>query len=143
MADQLPDAIYAKVKALSDQGNQHMSAHRYTAAVASWEQALALLPQPQALWDAALWLHASIGDGLRSSDDLAGALDQFRIAANCADGATNPFVLFNIGACLLDLGNEDEAVDPLLRAYMLEGEEIFEDEDSKYIDLLRRRKLVD
>ena len=31
-------------------------------------------PQPQAQWDAAMWLHASIGDALRTKGDVAAAL---------------------------------------------------------------------
>lgn len=141
--DELPDSIYTQVTDLSERGNVRMEAGLYDEAIALWEQALRLIPQPEAKWDAALWLHASIADALRSMGAVSDALRRFQVAARCADGATNPFVLFSIGACEVDLGHEDAAVDPLLRAYMLEGDELFADQDPRYFDLLRRRKLVD
>ena len=139
----LPDAIFKDVEDLSECGNTHMQAGLYDAAVVVWQQALRLLPPPQAQWDAALWLHASIGDAFRAKGEIAAALDSFQNAARCADGAVNPFVLFSIGACNVDSGHEDVAVDPFLRAYMLEGEEIFEGQDPEYIKVLRKRNLVD
>jgi hypothetical protein len=39
---------------------------------------------------------------------------------------------------LYEAGEEQDAADELLRAYMAEGEEIFVAEDSKYLDFLRR-----
>ena len=139
----LPDAIFKDVEDLSECGNTHMQAGLYDAAVVVWQQALRLLPPPQAQWDAALWLHASIGDAFRAKGEIAAALDSFQNAARCADGAVNPFVLFSIGACNVDSGHEDVAVDPFLRAYMLEGEGIFEGQDPGYIKVLQKRNLID
>ena len=139
----LPDAIFKDVEDLSECGNTHMQAGLYDAAVVVWQQALRLLPPPQAQWDAALWLHASIGDAFRAKGEIAAALDSFQNAARCADGAVNPFVLFSIGACNVDSGHEDVAVDPFLRAYMLEGEGIFEGQDPGYIKVLQKRYLID
>ncbi len=127
MDDELPDAVHAHITTLSERGNIRMEAGLYDQAIAAWEEALAVVPEPKALWDASLWLNASIGDALRSKGDIPAALERFEIATRCADGATNPFVLFSLGACHLDLGQKDQAVDPLLRAYMLEGDEIFAD----------------
>ncbi|VVC53632.1 hypothetical protein RHAL1_00514 [Beijerinckiaceae bacterium RH AL1] len=143
MPDELPDALHTQIEALSERGNIARDAGAIEDAIAAWEQALALVPQPQAIWDAALWLHASIADALRAKGDVAAALHRFEAAARCADGATHPFVLLGLGACRLDLGHPDEAVDPLLRAYMIEGEDIFADEDPKYLGLLRQHRLVD
>ena len=139
----LPDAIFKDVEDLSECGNTHMQAGLYDAAVVVWQQALRLLPPPQAQWDAALWLHASIGDAFRAKGEIAAALDSFENAARCADGAVNPFVLFSIGACNVDSGHEDVAVAPFLRAYMLEGEGIFEGQDPEYIKVLQKRNLID
>nr|USU34169.1 tetratricopeptide repeat protein [Methylobacterium sp. OTU13CASTA1] len=139
----LPDAIFKDVEDLSECGNTHMQAGLYDAAVVVWQQALRLLPPPQAQWDAALWLHASIGDAFRAKGEITAALDSFQNAARCADGAVNPFVLFSIGACNVDSGHEDVAVDPFLRAYMLEGEGIFEGQDPGYIKVLQKRNLID
>ncbi|MCY1445511.1 hypothetical protein D9M71_620280 [compost metagenome] len=64
-------------------------------------------------------------------------------ALNCPDGHANPFVLLRLGQALVDLGNESVGVDYLLRAYILEGEEVFEEDGVQYLQLLRNRKLID
>ena len=52
------------------------------------------------------------------------------------EGYTNPFVMLRLGQCSHELGKED-AVEYLMRAYMLTGEEIFESDDEKYFDLIK------
>ena len=41
------------------------------------------------------------------------------------------------------MGEKDAASQYLARAYMLEGEELFKDEDSKYLVLLKSKLLID
>ena len=141
--DELPDDIYDRVTALSDKGNIALSAGDSAGAVAHWSEALKLLPSPQSKWDAALWLHASIGDALRQQGRLEEALSAFRSAYAAAEGHLNPFVQVSLGMTLLDLERAEEATDPLLRAYMMEGEEIFRGSDPKYLDHLAQRRLLD
>ena len=44
--------------------------------------------------------------------------------------------MLRLGQCAYELGKQ-EAAEYLMRAYMLAGEEIFEDEDEKYFNLIR------
>ena len=44
--------------------------------------------------------------------------------------------MLRLGQCSHELGKED-AVEYLMRAYMLTGEEIFESDDEKYFDLIK------
>lgn len=59
------------------------------------------------------------------------------------DGYGNPFIMLRLGECCLEIGDEKNAVEYLLRAYMMEGKEIFEpdengeDDGQKYFDFLR------
>ena len=58
-------------------------------------------------------------------------------------GYGNPFVMLRLGECCLEIGDEKNAIEYLLRAYMFEGREIFEpdedgnDDGKKYFDYLR------
>ncbi len=58
-------------------------------------------------------------------------------------GYGNPFVMLRLGECCLEIGDEKNALEYLLRAYMMEGEDIFEPDDdgeddgAKYFDFLR------
>lgn len=141
--EELPDAIYEQVSALSEKGNTKLDAGNASGAVAAWRAALALLPRPKRKWEAAVWLHASIGDTQRQEGDIEQALASFREAAASAEGYANGFVQLGIGTCLFDLGQSAESTDHLLRAYMAEGEEIFEESDPKYLGHLRAQKLID
>ncbi|SCB49034.1 tetratricopeptide repeat protein [Rhizobium multihospitium] len=140
--EELPDNIYDRVTELSEQGNDLLDHGNAKAAISIWRSALQLLPEPRRQWNAAVWLHASIGDAQRQDGDLDAALDSFRQAAASGDGYANSFVQLGIGSCLYDLGRHEESTDPLLRAYMSEGEEIFEESDPSYLDFLRKRKLI-
>jgi tetratricopeptide (TPR) repeat protein len=140
--DELPDDVHARVTELSEEGNDLLDGGDAKGAIAAWRTALQLLPEPRRQWDAALWLYASIGDAQREEGELAAALDSFQQAAASSDGYANGFVQLGIGTCLYDLGRQEESADHLLRAYMAEGEEIFEESDPKYLDELRKRKLI-
>lgn len=54
----------------------------------------------------------------------------------CPDGLDNPFIQLRLGECFFELGNITKAKEHLLKAYMIEGEEIFEDEPQKYMNLI-------
>ena len=143
MSAELPNDIHDRVTDLSERGNALLDDNDARGAVALWQQALGLLPEPKAIWDAATWLYASIGDAERQSGNLEAALAAFRAAMASGDGQSNPFVQISLGTTLLDLGYIDEATDPLLRAYMLEGKEIFSDFGGPYLQFLRGRGLID
>lgn len=143
MSAELPNDIHDRVTDLSERGNALLDENDAQGAVALWQQALALLPEPKAIWDAATWLYASIGDAERQSGNLEAALAAFRAAMASGDGQSNPFVQISLGATLLDLGYIDEATDSLLRAYMLEGKEIFNEFGGPYFQFLREKGLVD
>ncbi|AVA25039.1 tetratricopeptide repeat-containing protein (plasmid) [Rhizobium sp. NXC24] len=128
---------------LSEQGNVLLEGGDPHGAIKAWRAALELLPEPQTKWEAAMWLYASIGDAQRQANEKAAALQSFQTALACGDGYANPFVLLGFGTCLYDLGRRDESTDPLLRTYMLEGGEIFQDIDPVYLDHLRSKKLID
>jgi tetratricopeptide (TPR) repeat protein len=141
--EELSEDIHDRVTELCEQGNDLFDRGDAKAAISVWREALQLLPEPRRRWDAAVWLHASIGEAQREDGDLNEALYSFQEAAASGDGYANSFVQLGLGTCLYDLGRQEESTDPLLRAYMAEGEEIFEDSEPKYLDYLRKRKLLD
>lgn len=141
--EELSDDVYGSIEVLSEKGNVSMDAGDPTSAIKYWREALTLLPQPISKWDAALWLYASIGDAWRMLGDFENALTAFNSAEAAADGHLHPFVQLGLGMSLYDLGRKKAATDPLLRAYMLEGEAIFSDGGAKYLQYLKDQGLVD
>ncbi|HBO2318235.1 TPA: tetratricopeptide repeat protein [Pseudomonas aeruginosa] len=142
---ELPDKIYDEVDALSTKGNDLMDDEHFDAAIEKWTQALGLLPAPKTDWEAYMWLSASIGDAQFQQHRYELARDAFMDALNAPGGVENPFVHYRLGQCQVKLGNEALAVESLLKAYMLDGEEIFlaEDDGVVFLKMLQDRKLVD
>jgi tetratricopeptide (TPR) repeat protein len=134
---ELDDAIYQQVTLLSEQGNGYMDNEDWDKAIEAFQEALDMLPVPKNQWEAALWLNASIGDVCFMKEDFAHAKDAFFEALNCPDGQSNPFVLIRMGETQYELNDFENAKEYLLRAYMLEGEEVFEDEDPKYLKFMK------
>ncbi len=59
------------------------------------------------------------------------------------EGYGNPFVMLRLGECCLEIGDEKNVAEYLLKAYMFERREIFEpdedgsDDGKKYFDYLK------
>jgi len=134
---ELPDAIYAQITALSDRGNELSENGEYEAALAEYEAALRLVPNPKDPWEAASWLYTAVGDCHFLLGRFEQACDALSKARNCADGHGDPFINLRLGQALFERDELAQAKEALLQAYMLEGEEIFNDEDPKYLDFLR------
>jgi tetratricopeptide (TPR) repeat protein len=141
----LPSALADEIDRLSESGNSLLEDRRdWRGAVAKWQQALSLLPAPASQWEAWTWLNASIGEAFRVGDALPDAKAALLDAQNGPDGHTNPFILLRLGQTLVDLDEFDKGVEYLLRAYMIGGKDLFdEDGATAYWKLLLDRQLVD
>lgn len=135
---ELDNQTYAEIQRLSEKGEaefEYEGGERK--AITFWRQALNLVPEPHSDWEASLWLHTHIGDAQAELGQIDEALESYRKAYEAPDGHTNPYLLLQMGKLLHDRGDTDQAADMLLRAYMMEGEELFEDGDEDYLQALR------
>lgn len=142
---ELPDDIYEQIEILSEAGNEACDAGDYDTAIIQWRQALSLLPDPVDQWEAAMWLNASIADACYLSGDYPGAKNALHDALNGPDGNASSFVHYLLGKTLTKL-DDSTGVDALLKAYMLEGADIFdadEEEGPDMLQILQDRGLVD
>ena len=122
---------------LSEQGNEEMENKNYSKAIEYFNQALKILPEPKEDWEASAWLYTSIGDANFCMEKYEIALDNFQNAYKVFGTENlNPFVLLRIGQCYFHLQDKKNATEFLLRAYMFEGEEIFEDAED-YFEFLK------
>ena len=137
---ELTDEICEQIEVLSEEGNDYAENEDYNEAIIVWKQALALIPDPQNSYSESQWLEASIGDAYFLLGDFQKALEHFWNAKSNIEenGYENPFIMLRLGQTLLENQEEEEAKEYLLRAYMLEGEEIFEEDDEKYFDFLKQ-----
>lgn len=137
---ELTEEICDKIEELSEQGNEYMDEENYSDAIKVWKQALSLIPNPQNVYSESQWLETSIGDAYFLSENYTNALAHFQNAKNNLEenAFENPFIMLRLGQTLLENQQIEEAKEFLLRAYMFEGEEIFESEDEKYFNFLKQ-----
>lgn len=133
---ELDKKVYAEIKKLSKEGNKLCDREAYQDAAAKFRLALQWVPDPKTIWEASTWLYMSLGDTLFLAGQYAEAVDCLCDALNCPDGNTNSFVLLRLGQVLYEMGELNKSKEYLLRAYMLEGKEIFDDEDDKYFSAI-------
>ncbi|MFD2288247.1 tetratricopeptide repeat protein [Pedobacter petrophilus] len=134
---ELPDEIYDKITALSEKGDQYAEHEQFTSALKQYEEALALLPEPKMEWEAATWLYVAIGDAWFNKQKLNEAMDAYQKVLMSPDGTGNPYVWFSIGQIYFEQENYEKAKTHFMSAYMLDGTEIFEDENPEYFKLIK------
>lgn len=136
---ELSDELYSKIEKLSEQGNDLVDEDDFEGALLKFQTALDLLPEPKDQWEAAMWLYASMGDMYLFTEDFDAAKENFFNALNCPDGQESAFVHLRLGESLFELGEEEKSTDHLLQAYMLEGPEVFAEEEEKYLEFLQSK----
>jgi tetratricopeptide (TPR) repeat protein len=137
----LTDEASEQIEDLSEQGNTYFDEEHYSTAIEVWQQALALIPHPQNTYAESQWLETSIGDAYFLNEEFELALQHFQNAKSNIEAFAyeNPFIMLRLGQSLLECTQPEEAKEYLLRAYLLEGEEIFDNDDPKYLDFLKQQ----
>jgi hypothetical protein len=104
---------------------------------AAWE----VLPEPKDDQEPAVRILGAIAD----SQFYLGRWDACRAAVQhafrCGGDVANPFLRLRLGQALFELGNEREAANWLVPAYLSEGRMLFEDDDPKYLEFFRSKLL--
>ena len=135
--DALPKELNQMVDDLCRKGDHFATMEQYYDAIEKYGQAWDLLPEPRNQWPAATWILMSAGDAHFRLKEFDEAADLLIDALDYPDGETNPFLLLRAGQCLLELGQLDDAANALELAFRLGGEELFADEDPKYIGFIK------
>ncbi len=133
---ELDERLYEKITDLCDEGEGLLEEGLYEKALTKYKKALDLLPLPKEEWEASTWIYSAIGDTYFLKKDYKTASTYFYNALNCPDGISNPFILLRLGQSLFEIRDLEKSKEYLLKAYMLEGYNIFNDEDDKYINLI-------
>lgn len=136
---ELDSNTHDKIKALCTSGDQLASAGRYEDAIAEYNEAWDLVPEPKNDWEAATWILAAMADSCFLAGYNTSAREALEYAMTCPGGVGNPFLHLRYGQVLYEVGEMDGAAEELIRAYMGAGEEIYSSEDSKYLAFLKTR----
>jgi len=106
-------------------------------AIANYNLAFELIPEPADNYSAATWIYTAIGDAYFLSGDYENARNEFKNALLSAYGLENSFIHMRYGQSLLETGDIERAENFLAQVYLAEGEEIFAEEDPKYMNFLK------
>jgi tetratricopeptide (TPR) repeat protein len=134
---ELLDGLYEEISSLCSEGDQLVDESMYDKAIDSYLKALNLLPNPKNIWEASTWINTALGDTYFIKGDYNAAKGYLLDALNCPDGIDNPFILLRLGESFYELQEFNKAKEFLLRAYLMEGYAIFEDEDCKFFSMIK------
>lgn len=131
---------------LAQEGNRYYdNENNKDKALEVWKKALGLIPKPKNIYSQTVWFLSSIGDIYFNDKNYEQAFKCFDDAKNniSVEGNNNPFILLRLGESAYELDKKDIAIDNLLKAYMLEGKEIFEEDEKKYFEFLKSNVNLD
>lgn len=133
---ELDNKTYKKLISLSNRGENYAEREEYKEAKRLFLMALDCIPMPKYDWEASTWLYTSLGDVSYLAGDYDNAINYLTEALKCPDGIGNPFILLRLGESFYELHDHEKAKEYFIQAYMCDGDEIFEDEDEKYKELI-------
>jgi len=135
----LDDDVLAQIQAFMEQADAWMEDEDYSGAVGQFEDAFALVPEPITDWEVATQILTGIADGYFLQGGYQEAREALDEAVQCPGGLGNPFIHLRLGQCEFELGDMERAADKLARAFMGDGERVFEGEDPKYFAFVQTK----
>lgn len=129
----LSEDIQDALEEMCDQGNEAMDEGNPEEALVFFRRAVDLLPPPAEEWEPWGWLQGAIGDAHYAMGNLAEAHGCFHNAYTFAGPEeVTPHVLLRLGQIYRRTGDTENAKEFLQRAYLLEGKEIFSEDQEDY-----------
>ena len=138
----LPKDIAQLVNNLCREGDRFAGIDQFLDAIDKYQAAWSLLPAPPQQWPAATWILLSIGDAYYWQADFHSGARFLLEAATCPEGDSNPYLCLRLGQCLFEVGRLDEAANALEAALRGGGHELFEGEDTKYLQFVKTQQCI-
>jgi hypothetical protein len=138
-AREMEGDVHERLIALCGEGDEQARRANYREAIAEYNAAWTLIPEPKYEWNASTWVLAAIADAAFLGGYHVTAREALDYVMRCPDAIGNPFLHLRRGEVLYLQSELDAAADELMRAYMEAGPEIFANEDPKYLQFLGTR----
>lgn len=137
LMSKLPHDLRMMIDKLCQKGDQFAQIDQPDDALDQYEAAWELLPSPKNQWPAATWILLAAGDVYFEQRNFVVAEQTLHEALNFPDGETNPFIWLRLGQCRFELGDFNGAAMAFEQALKIGGDELFADEDPKYLHYLK------
>ncbi|NMM62973.1 hypothetical protein HBE96_09705 [Clostridium sp. P21] len=132
----LDENIYDEIVKLCNEAEEYEERCENEKAFDKYEEALDLIPGDIEEYEISSLILVSMGDLMFIEDDHKQARNYYFDALNCVGGIGNPYILFSIGKCFYMENNFEKAKEYLIKTYMLDGMDLFYNDDNKYFDLI-------
>ncbi len=131
----IEDKILEKIEKLCQKAEQLIDQNKLANAQKLLFEAYELVPELKEEWEESTYILVSLGDTYLWQDNFPKALDAYTDALKCLNADQNPYIYMRKGQCLAALGQTEEAIISLKKAYEID-QEIFEDEDPQYLKMV-------
>ncbi|KQS92063.1 hypothetical protein [Chryseobacterium sp. Leaf394] len=135
--EELSDELFNSIMIDLEKGDQFEERKEHNLAIVNYQNGIEKLVPPKTDWEIALHLYTALADAYFNLKDYIKASYNYNQALQCPEGTANGYVWLGYGQSLFELGMTDKAKDALMSSYMLEGNEIFDDIDKKYFELIK------
>lgn len=133
---ELEKDIYDKIMKLYKQGERNEEKCEYEKAFNKYEKAFHMIPENIEEYDISSLILVSMGDIRLLQENYSDAKNYYFDAMNCTDGISNPYILFNLGKCFYLQNNFERAQEYFIRTYMMDGRNLFCDDNKKYFQFI-------
>ena len=134
--EELSEKLYEAITNLLDEGDELVERGKYKEAIAYYEEAMNRLPEPTEDWTLFDTIAICIGDSYYEMGEYIVADRFYTMSLTRGSGIENPYVWYVKGRNLIKLGNKEEAIDALMRAYMLDGTDVFDTDDGEFLSYI-------
>jgi len=134
--EELSEKLYEAITNLLDEGDELVERGKYKEAIAYYEEAMNRLPEPKEDWTLFDTIAICIGDSYYEMGEYIVADRFYTMSLTRGSGIENPYVWYVKGRNLIKLGNKGEGVDALMRAYMLDGTDVFDTDDGEFLSYI-------
>ena len=134
--EELSEKLYEAITNLLDEGDELVERGKYQEAIAYYEEAMNRLPEPKEDWTLFDTIAICIGDSYYEMGEYIVADRFYTMSLTRGSGIENPYVWYVKGRNLIKLDNKEEGVDALMRAYMLDGTDVFDTDDGEFLSYI-------
>ena len=134
--EELSEKLYEAITNLLDEGDELVERGKYKEAIAYYEEAMNRLPEPKEDWTLFDTIAICIGDSYYEMGEYIVADRFYTMSLTRGSGIENPYVWYVKGRNLIKLGNKEEGGDALMRAYMLDGTDVFDTDDGEFLSYI-------